>query len=112
MPLLLGSKLDRELRERLDRVYTPTYYWMPKEKEEEIGGEKLYETCGYVLVKTAHEPYPLNEKLSMLLTTSGSTGSPKLVRHKYGNLEANAENAAKAFSWTPEEVGICDLPLN
>ena len=48
----------------------------------------------------------------MLLTTSGSTGSPKLVRHKYGNLEANAENVAKVFSWTVDEVGICDLPMN
>ena len=48
----------------------------------------------------------------MLLTTSGSTGSPKLVRHKYGNLEANAANVAKVFNWSVDEVGICDLPMN
>ena len=72
----------------------------------------MYAAYGYVLLKTAYKPYPLHESLSMLLTTSGSTGSPKLVRHKYRNLEANAENAAKAFSWTGDEVGICDLPMN
>lgn len=51
-----------------------------------------------LLLKTDNEPYPLHESLSLLLTTSGSTGNPKLVRHKYGNLEANAANVAKVFS--------------
>ncbi len=113
VPLLLSAGLDEELRNRLESMYIPSYYWVPERKESEIGGDKIYSAYGYVLLKTKHEPYPLNDQLSMLLTTSGSTGSPKLVRHKYGNLEANAENVAKAFAWRPdEEVGICDLPMN
>ena len=113
VPLLLSAGLDEELRDRLESMYTPSYYWVPERKEQEIGGEKIFSAYGYVLLRTENKPYPLNDKLSMLLTTSGSTGSPKLVRHKYGNLEANAENVAKVFSWRPdEEVGICDLPMN
>ena len=117
VPLLLSSKLDDSLRLNLEQIYQPCYYWVPEQKAEAIKGgqtegEQVYAAYGYVLLKTAYEPYPLHECLSMLLTTSGSTGSPKLVRHKYGNLEANAENAAKAFSWTGDEVGICDLPMN
>ena len=112
VPLLLGAGLDEGLRSNLESIYTPAYYWMPERKAIEIGGEIIYSKYGYVLQKTNNAPYPLNDNLSMLLTTSGSTGSPKLVRHKYGNLEANAENVAKAFSWTPDEVGICDLPMN
>ena len=117
VPLLLSSKLDESLRLNLEQIYQPGYYWIPEQKAEEIKrgqteGEQVYAAYGYVLLKTAYKPYPLHESLSMLLTTSGSTGSPKLVRHKYGNLEANAENAAKAFSWTGDEIGICDLPMN
>ena len=112
VPLLLSAGLDRELRESLADAYAPSYYWAPAEKAPEIGGEVIFEAYGYALLKTGYEPYPLHEQLSLLLTTSGSTGSPKLVRHKYGNLEANAENVAKVFGWTPEEVGICDLPMN
>ena len=112
VPLLLSVGLDWELRSRLESMYTPSYYWVPERKEKEIGGKKIYSAYGYVLLETEYEPYPLNDKLSMLLTTSGSTGSPKLVRHKYGNLEANAENVAKVFSWSVDEVGICDLPMN
>lgn len=112
VPLLLSAGLDAELRGNLAEAYRPGFYWAPERKAEELGGEKIFSAYGYVLLKTENDPYPLNEKLSMLLTTSGSTGSPKLVRHKYGNLESNAENAALAFSWTSDEVGICDLPMN
>ena len=112
VPLLLSAGLDDELRQNLESMYTPSYYWAPDAKADSVRGEKVFSRYGYSLLKTENEPYPLNSKLSMLLTTSGSTGSPKLVRHKYGNLEANAENVAKVFAWTENEVGICDLPMN
>lgn len=112
VPLLLSANMDDELRSNLHRAYLPSYYWAPERKAKKLGGEELYSAYGYVLLKVNNEPFPLHEKLSLLLTTSGSTGSPKLVRHKYGNLEANALNVAKVFSWTEKEKGICDLPMN
>lgn len=113
VPLLLSAKLDDALRENLESIYRPSYYWIPMWKSQKIEGKIIYSAYGYVLIKKNNKPYPLNDKLSMLLTTSGSTGSPKLVRHKYGNLEANAENVARVFSWKPDsEIGICDLPMN
>ena len=112
VPLLLSAKMDKEMRERLADLYYPSYYWLPDRMCENALGQLIFRTCGYALIKTNNEVYPLHECLSLLLPTSGSTGSPKLVRHKYGNLEANAENVAKAFSWRSEEVGICDLPMN
>lgn len=112
VPLLLSANMDEDLRKNLEQAYLPSYYWIPKRKAEEIAGEILLSAWGYVLLRTGNAPYPLHERLSMLLTTSGSTGSPKLVRHKYGNLEANAVNVAKAFSWACDENGICDLPMN
>lgn len=112
VPLLLSAGLEAGLRARLESVYAPSYYWLPEDKAREIGEETVYAAYGYVLRKTSYTPYPVHESLSLLLTTSGSTGSPKLVRHKYGNLEANAENVAKVFAWTADEVGICDLPMH
>ena len=112
IPLLLSASLDKELRDNLDIMYRPSYYWAPAHMEKGIKGKKIYEAFGYVLLKTDNKPYSVNNKLSLLITTSGSTGSPKLIRHKYGNLEANAVNVAKVFDWKEDERGICDLPMN
>lgn len=47
-----------------------------------------------------------------MLPTSGSTGSPKLVRHSYRNIEANAENVKNLFGLTPDERAMAVLPMH
>lgn len=112
IPLLLDEALDRNLLFTLVDTYTPAMLWVPRRVASEFSYETVYETHGYTLLKTGHEVYHVHEQLSLLLTTSGTTGCPKLVRHKYGNIEANARNVALAFGWTPEERPICSLPMN
>lgn len=112
VPLLLSSSIDRQLLNNLLKIYKPSYIWMPEETELEYGKQKtIYRKLGYRLVKTGNPPYPLHPQLELLMTTSGSTGSPKLVRYRKGNLESNARNVAKAFGWSREERGICDLGM-
>ncbi len=109
--LLLSSHIDKALLKVLDETYGPSYYWMPETMVEESGYEKVYNYKGFVLCKTGKKAPAMHPELSMLMTTSGTTGSPKLVRHKYGNIESNAKNVAKVFGWTLEERGIIDLPM-
>lgn len=111
VPVMLNTKLDEDLLEDLLNIYTPAYIWVPVEEQYRFDFEKIYESYGYVLLKTGNEPYPINEKLQLCMTTSGSTGSPKFVRYKKGNLEANAKNVAIAFGWTEKERAICDLGM-
>lgn len=110
VPLMLSDKIDRELLNTLLETYTPAYLWVPMEKNQ-FHYQVVYEQYGYALLETGQEEYPINEKLQILMTTSGSTGSPKLVRYKKGNLEANAKNVAIAFGWTKNERPICDLGM-
>ncbi len=49
--------------------------------------------------------------LALLLTTSGSTGSPKLVRLSAGAVRANAEQIVEVLGITPDDVAITTLPL-
>ncbi|KEF38876.1 acyl-CoA synthetase (AMP-forming)/AMP-acid ligase II [Schinkia azotoformans MEV2011] len=111
VPLLIGATIDRKLLANLIEVYTPAYMWMPGWFVSEFNLPIKYQAYGYALVKTNYELYSINSDLSMLLTTSGSTGSPKLVRHNYRNIEENAKNVAAFFGWTNEERAVCDLPL-
>lgn len=109
--LLLSAHIDKALLKVLDETYSPSYYWMPEAMVEESGYEKMYDYKNFVLCKTGKKAPAMHPDLSMLMTTSGTTGSPKLVRHKYGNIESNAKNVAKVFGWTHEERGIIDLPM-
>jgi acyl-CoA synthetase (AMP-forming)/AMP-acid ligase II len=49
--------------------------------------------------------------LALLLTTSGSTGDPKLVRLSRSAVLANAEQVAQSLGITGDDVAITTLPL-
>ncbi|HVY94519.1 MAG TPA: AMP-binding protein, partial [Bryobacteraceae bacterium] len=50
--------------------------------------------------------------LALLLSTSGSTGSPRFVRLTRGNVEANAESIAQVLGIGPADCAITSLPIH
>ncbi len=54
----------------------------------------------------------LHPELALLLSTSGSTGSPKLVRLSHTNLTANAEAIAEYLGIGPDDRAATTLPLH
>lgn len=107
--LLLNAAIDKGLLDALYDTYHPSYLWLPEAQKGDQ--EEVFSYKGFALVKTGYTAPEMHPDLSMLMTTSGTTGSPKLVRHKYGNIESNARNVASVFGWTTEERGIVDLPM-
>jgi len=57
---------------------------------------------------TAHELHP---DLALLLSTSGATGSPKLVRLSHDNLEANARAIAQYLDLGEQDRAATTLPM-
>ena len=112
VPLVLSANTERGLLEHLLNVYCPEYLWMPEDKQVGFGFDMVYMAHGYVLLKTGWQPPALHDELALLLPTSGSTGSPKLVRHSYRNIEANAMNVSYFFRITPEERAMAILPMH
>jgi acyl carrier protein len=53
----------------------------------------------------------LHPELTLLLSTSGSTGSAKLVRLSYGNLESNARAIGEYLAIGPEDRAATTLPM-
>lgn len=111
VPLMLGAGMDQGLLETLIDIYKPSYVWKPVEMVGESENILLQE-YGYALTATSLPSYPMYEELSLLLTTSGSTGSPKLVRHSYENLEAQARNISAFFELDSSERPMVDLPIH
>ncbi|TNM36369.1 AMP-binding protein [Nocardioides albidus] len=54
----------------------------------------------------------LHPALRLLLSTSGSTGSPKLVRLSAENLESNAAAIASYLGLTGDDIALTTLPLD
>ena len=111
VPVMLSSGMDRALLNDLINTYSPAYLWIPQQQVQEFGYPSVFSQYGYVLVKTNMESVDMYDDLSLLLTTSGSTGSPKFVRHSYENVSANAKNIAAVFELDEQERGMVSLPL-
>ena len=119
VPVLLNAHLERELLHDLLKTYQPEYIWLPEEMQEEFltmqspQMERVHKDAGYVLLKNIHaeraEMYP---ELGLLLTTSGSTGSPKFVRQSYSNIKANAESIVEYLELDDTERPVTTLPMN
>lgn len=112
VPLILSAKTEHGLVFNLFEQYRPQYLWLPDELVSSFKGQVVFQAWDYSLVKTGYPSILLNEALSLLLPTSGSTGSPKLVRHSYRNIEANADNVCRLFNLTEDEIAMAILPMH
>ena len=103
VPLMLDAKIDGQLLQRFKEIYWPDFIWRPGES-------------GYVLERgqrTEDEGQrALYDELALLLTTSGSTGSPKLVRQSYANIKANTASIVEYLKLDATERPITTLPMN
>ncbi|MDR3163237.1 MAG: AMP-binding protein [Helicobacteraceae bacterium] len=111
VPLMLSSAMDRALLQALIKVYKPAYIWAPDDLIFE-NYEKIYGVFGYILLKTRFEQSEMFGDLALLLTTSGSTGSPKLVRQSYKNIRANAESIVAYLQMDGTHRAITTLPMH
>lgn len=114
VPLMLNSNIDNELLSNLLELYKPKYVYSPTSKELPISTAfENKDYYGYKLHKTNFEiEYPLYDELALLLTTSGSTGSPKFVRQSYRNIESNAKSICEYLHLDENEIPVTSLPMN
>lgn len=96
VPVMLDARIDGDALGRLVAAYEPDFVWRAGNgapgKVRARGG--------------------LHPDLALLLTTSGSTGSPKLVRQSYGNIRANTASIVEYLGLGPGERAITTLPMN
>ncbi len=67
---------------------------------------------GVLTERRTASAHDLHEDLALLLSTSGSTGSPKLVRLSRTNLLSNARAIAEYLGIRPDDVAATTLPLH
>lgn len=116
VPVLLNANLDNVLMENLLSVYQPAYIWAPSDMALKVPLSAMEVVCSeydYSLFETKYgKEHSLYSELGLLLTTSGSTGSPKFVRQSYANILSNAQSIVSYLKIDETERPITTLPMN
>jgi acyl-CoA synthetase (AMP-forming)/AMP-acid ligase II len=96
---LLPESLDAGLRQGLIDAFQPEFVLVPESSEP----------LRQAMATSAPGIHP---ELTLLLSTSGTTGSPKLVRLSRQNVESNARAIQSALGITENDRPIAHLPLH
>ncbi len=114
VPLMLDADMNHGFLRKLLDTYKPDYIWLPSKQLSEFSYyELIYSVFDFSLIRMKSKAASLLDKdLALLLTTSGSTGSPKLVKLTYKNLKSNATSIVEYLSITNTERPITTLPIS
>ena len=114
VPVLLSDRIQKEYFFRLLFAYRPKYIWLPDSNDCPHGFHRLSVGLhGYqLLVSDEVASYPIAEELALLMTTSGSTGSPVFVRQSYENLHANTAAICDILNIQPSDRPVTTLPMH
>ncbi len=114
VPVMIDADLDNKLLKKLLNIYRPSFLWLPDDCRKDFLEYRIVFSLGrYVLLSTGEEhPYPLHKDLAILMTTSGSTGSPKFVRLSYENIRVNTESIIDYLNIDENERSITNLPMH
>ncbi len=113
VPLMLDAKISNKQLQILIDDYKPMYCYVPKERRESISGYICIRVDdGYCLLQIRERiSYEIYEDLALLLPTSGSTGSRKVVRQSYNNIKSNARAICCYLSITDLDRSALNMPL-
>lgn len=111
--MLLDATLTDPLIVRMLEAYLPAWVVQPIERLSWAGYDFADQSEGWAILRRVNpQPYEIHPDLAVLLSTSGSTGSPKAVRLSYANLQANAQSIAEYLELKPTDRAITTLPFS
>jgi long-chain acyl-CoA synthetase len=110
----LDFRINKIFLKRLVKLYKPNYIFSEKKKLITIN---LYSPIlnfkSYVLYKRkVGIKNILNKDLMLLMSTSGSTGSPKFVRQSYLNINSNTRKIIQSLNIKNKDITITSLPIS
>ena len=108
---VLDAHKDADFIGNIIKQYHPEYLILPTEDSDKYSGEVIGTVLDYTIKHLENTTYAVSNELSLMLTTSGSTGSPKFVRLTTKNIQSNAESIARYLKLNAKERPITSLPM-
>lgn len=110
---LLGQKLHPDFKNRLEGEYRPKYIFDPQRHDIEGYTLKEFSDTIKIFMKDdyRHET-KINPEIKILLSTSGTTGTPKLVKLSDEGLYQNALSILEYMPILESDVVPLNVPIN
>ena len=114
VPILIDAESHISLTENLIQRYNPDFIISPSLNTNIFLNYKFLNKYNSYNIYSCNQNISkyLDPSLSLLLSTSGSTGSPKLVRLSYSNLVSNASSICSYLNINKTDKAISSLPMN
>jgi len=110
VPLMISNTMEQSLFQKLLQIYSPECIYAPVKYLTDR--EPIFTFGKYSLWLDSDKNITLHKDLALLLTTSGSTGSPKYVKQSYENIRANTASIISYLQMHPEDRAITTLPMS
>ena len=111
--MFVDSEITEIAFKKLLSQYRPGYLYIPKNKNKLSNNfTRIFNNGIYALYKTNFNNIKLNKDLSLLLSTSGSTGSAKYVKLSYKNISSNAIAISKYLKISYKDRSITTMKAN
>ena len=111
---LINDSINETIFKDLLKNFKPSIIYQPQNMFSfEINWKQGLKMGKYVLYETNFDiDYQINDDLSLLLMTSGSTGSPEFVRLSHSNIYSNTKSICDYLKISNKDVAITTLPMS
>ena len=112
--VLLDFKINNIFLKNLISIYKPSYIFCEKEK---VVNKNIYKPILKFKTYILYERKIIigtiiNKDLMLLMSTSGTTGSPKFVKQSYSNILSNTQEIIKYLDIKSKDTTITSLPIS
>ncbi len=105
--IMIDASVDDSSIGNIIETYQPNFIW----EEKNAATDYLMTHKHYGLKKLNNEILNIHPDLSLMLSTSGTTGSPKMVKLTKDNLYANSKSIVQYLGIQQNHRAISNLPL-